>query len=83
MSKLYLSYIPKVYGESTEFKVVKSLKKCMEFYSGRNNIISSPGYLSTSRYVTDFVNEFKDIVPIGNNIYIGYFIPNNKSCSII
>jgi len=89
MSKLCLMYIPKVEGESTDFKIVKSLEKCMCYYSGKNNIISSPGYLSRIKYVRDFVSKFKNIVPKGNNIFIGYFKGMNKfnslsgSCDLI
>lgn len=89
MSKLYLSYIPKVSGETADFKIIKSLKKCMRFFKGKNNIISSPGYLSTSTYVKDFVNKFKDIVPTGDKIYVGYFKGMNTfnhatgSCDLI
>lgn len=89
MNKLYLMYIPKVQGESTDFKLVKALKKCMKYYSGENNIISSPGYLSSLKYVGDFVKEFEKIVPKKNSILIGYFKGMNKfnrlsgSCDLI
>jgi len=61
MSKLCLMYIPKVEGESTDFKIVKSLEKCMCYYSGKNNIISSPGYLSRIKYVRDLLGGVDNI----------------------
>lgn len=78
MEKLYVNYIPKIQGEKPDFRIVKSLKKCMKYYNGNNNIISSPGYLSSKTNVQNFVNEFKNIVPNGNKIYIGYFKSMNK-----
>lgn len=75
---LYINYLPKIQGENPDFKIVVSLKKCMKLYSGNNNIISSPGYLSSKTYVHDFVNEFSNIVPDGNKIYIGYFKGMNR-----
>lgn len=76
--ELYVHYIPKIQGETPEFKIVKLLKKCMKYYSGNNNIISSPGYLSSKKYVKDFVNNFRYIIPSGDNIYIGYFKGMNR-----
>lgn len=78
MEKLYVNYLPKIQGERPEFKIVKSLKKCMKYYAGNNNIISSPGYLSSKTSVLNFANEFKNIVPNGEKIYIGYFKGMNK-----
>lgn len=78
MEKLYINYLPKIQGERPEFKIIKSLKKCMKYYAGNNNIISSPGYLSSKTYVLNFVDEFKNIVPNGEEIYIGYFKGMNK-----
>lgn len=73
MGKLYISYIPKVKGDGLEFKIVTVLKKCMRFYSENNNIISSPGYLSHAGSVADFADQFKDIVPTKDAVYISYF----------
>ena len=78
MEMLYVNYMPKTQGEKPDFKIIKSLKKCMRYYNGNNNIISSPGYLSSKTYVHDFVDEFSKIIPSGNKIYIGYFKGMNK-----
>lgn len=78
MEMLYVNYMPKTQGETPDFKIIKSLKKCMRYYNGNNNIISSPGYLSSKTYVHDFVDEFSKIIPSGNKIYIGYFKGMNK-----
>jgi len=83
MKKLYISYIPKIEGEIPDFKIIKTLKKCMKYYSKNNNIISSPGYLSKTNYVKDFVNEFKQIVPAKDKIYIGYFKGMNKLSALL
>ena len=73
MSKLQLIYIPKVAGEPSEFKIIRSLKNCMEYYKGKNNILSSPGYMGRMTSVNTFVTKFKEIVPPGDRVYIGYF----------
>ena len=73
MNKLYINYIPKIEGEHPDFKIVKVIKKCMQYYNGENNIISSPGYLSGLNTVKNFVAEFATIVPSNNHIFIGYF----------
>lgn len=69
MEKIYVNYIPKIKGETPDFKIVSLLKKCMKYYSRNNNIISSPGYLSSKTYVKNFVNDFSNIIPSGDNIY--------------
>ena len=83
MCKLYVSYIPKVQGETPDFKIIKTLKKCMAYYSGCNNIISSPGYLSNKTHVKDFVKEFKKVIPAKNKVYIGYFKGMNKLTALL
>ncbi|MCM1159407.1 MAG: hypothetical protein NC300_11910 [Bacteroidales bacterium] len=67
---LYVNYIPKIQGETPDFKIVEALKKCMKYYEGNNNIILSPGYLSSKTYIKDFVDEFSKIIPDENEIYI-------------
>lgn len=78
MEMLYVNYLPKIQGEKPDFKIIGSLKKCMKYYNGNNNIISSPGYLSSKTYVHDFAVEFGKLIPSGNKIYIGYFKGMNK-----
>ena len=73
MSELFLTYIPKVKGESVDFRIVDVIKTCMKFYPNGNNIISSPGYMSkTLKSISDFVNNFQKIVPSKEIIRIGY-----------
>lgn len=73
MSELFLSYIPKVKGESVDFKIIDVIKTCMGYYPNGNNIISSPGYMSkTLKSINDFVDEFQKIVPPKKIIHIGY-----------
>ena len=72
MDKLYISYLPKVQGQATDFNLIIALTKFMQMYSGKNNIISSPGYMSTLPTTKKYVDEFVKIVPPSNKIYIGY-----------
>lgn len=83
MGKLYISYIPKVKGDKREFKIVSVLKKCMGYYSPNNNIMSSPGYLSHTKNVVYFADQFKDIVPFGDRVFISYFTGMEKKVPLL
>ena len=59
MGRLCIGYIPKVKGENAKFRIVETLDKCMAYYSEKNYILSSPGYLSnTDASIRYFANEF-------------------------
>lgn len=72
---MYSFYIPKYEKDSLEFKITKVIKHFMRITDYKNDILSSPGYLSTTpKTISDFVNEFGKNISDGiNPTNLGYF----------
>lgn len=78
MPSLYSLYIPKYKNETTEFLITRILSCYVKKTNYNVNILSSPGYMSTSeKTIETFLTKFQKNIADSNNIHLGFFYGMN------